>query len=81
MCCVTHHPGAGVSFLLYVCRWKHVECDPSGRLVQTLNLTSDNFEVMLSGVLPPASVLQGLTGLHNIDIRCAYMLSVCSYIL
>jgi hypothetical protein len=51
------------------CRWKYVECDATGRLVQTLNLTNDDFEIMLSGVLPPGSVLQGLTGMRTIDIR------------
>ncbi|WIA23592.1 hypothetical protein OEZ85_000303 [Tetradesmus obliquus] len=55
------------------CRWRHVECDAPGRLVTAVNLTTDDYEVMLSGVLPPGSVLRGLTGLQKIDIRYHYL--------
>jgi hypothetical protein len=51
------------------CAWKYVTCDKGGRVVEGLNLTTDTYEVVFNGTLPPASVLKKLPGLREIDIR------------
>jgi len=51
------------------CSWKYVICDTTGRVVEGINMTTDTYEVVFSGQLPPASVLKGLPGLREIDIR------------
>lgn len=51
------------------CKWKYVVCDAAGHVVEGINMTTDAYEVVFTGHLPPASVLKGLPGLREIDIR------------
>jgi hypothetical protein len=51
------------------CKWRFVVCDASKRVVEGLNMTTDAYEAVLSGVLPSGAVLRGLPGLREIDIR------------
>lgn len=44
-------------------------CDTTGRVVEGINMTTDIYEVVFNGTLPPASALKGLPGLREIDIR------------
>jgi hypothetical protein len=41
------------------CKWRFVVCDASKRVVEGLNMTTDAYEAVLSGVLPSGAVLKG----------------------